>query len=738
MACRVAIQGVSCDGPEGQLWAMVSGPTSPEIPITFSDKVEKELIPLASGPIQLEIEGEYLSAREFNYSRFKFEGLYLYRQGQKVSPSRSTWYMVDARAYMSEIWVYADFNLRRPANDFKRFGEGFQANLNQVPIFSYLPHTLKKIGALEFGNVGDDYELLEPWTAFNALQYFLTTWIKKNPGRVNPPGESDEWFPDVDFSKSRDNGVVLSEFRANRPLPVVLGYLLGQSYTRLFVAPDTRWVVFSEDTSFPSGLGGYQGAGFPRLPDVRGAMPRKIRTYTRKRQELRLDYFEYPGKENATIEKGTRDVSLTLENVLILPGDVKEKATGRTYRRGTIVPIEKALELWNQDPDNPLPELITKNGKTASPFLSLDLVRRTFFSTELATRLVLSFRYVTSKDQVWAARASTLYGSYRQMFRINPYLFEMMDSVDLYRSGVVEGITGHRLPSPVFVDHWVEFSERYFLGKAIAKDTQRNFEGGMNRYAWGGALSQSYSTTALPISKANNGGDFELKWVNRKLGVFSYSRLSDVEGNTVRHFPFTVEAKKAPLALLGGLLKQWLVSQCKLEPVWRFSTIVSVTQGVPNDNSRMFFMDFDSESDTGGVNTQADARGPNVERFSGATFAEYEWTDDSRLDLSDGGFKIEGSTLSNEFPVKEVCKAVAKGVIFGTQPRVRGQFKAPGYDELRDFPKGAVNSVIVRNSNGKVESIHDSSAPPRPAPFYSVLPESVAAFLFRQESEPPR
>lgn len=350
----------------------------------------------------------------------------------------------------------------------------------------------------------------------------------------------------------------------------------------------------------------------------------------------------------------------------------------------------------------------------------------------------MAFRYVTEKDEVWAARASVLYGSYRTMFRINPYLFEMLDAVEFERSGVVEGVTGHRLPSPVFVDHWVEFSSRYFLHKRLSPTTSKNYEGGMNRPAWGGSLESVYDPASLPISSARNGGDFALKWENRKLGVFSYYRLPDVTGMTVRHLMMTVQSKTGPLMSMGGRLKQWLVTQTKPNPVWRFSTIVSATQAVPNDNSRMFFMDFDSNSQTGGVNTRGDARGPNVERFSGATYAEFEWTDKSKLDLSDGGFKVLNSDFPNRNVVEDVCKTVAKEVIFQTQPRVRGQFRAPGYDEVRDVPRGSVTSVTVRNSNGRVETIHDSSSPVRPPPFYSALPESVAAFLYRLESEPPR
>ena len=182
-----------------------------------------------------------------------------------------------------------------------------------------------------------------------------------------------------------------------------------------------------------------------------------------------------------------------------MPQDVRDASSGKTFQRGAPVPIIEALRLWNQDPDNPPPVLLDKRGR-AGPRLrfSLNFIRKNIMSPALATRMTLHPRFANDRDQVFAARASAIYNSYRRLYRIPPVWLGMIENIRAERTAIQDVISGKRAPSPVYMDYFQELSARYFHYKSSPKD----LKAGLNVRAWTGALENVVDFDQLPLDSA--------------------------------------------------------------------------------------------------------------------------------------------------------------------------------------------------------------------------------------------
>jgi hypothetical protein len=766
----VLINGIAAtSGKEGQFWNIRSGASSPIVPLLVHADLDDKLAALAP-PISLSIKGIHMEGPNEKPTDVTFKKLYLTRRESVERGHRIKWFIADSRWFLSKLWVFSDFSMRRPINEFKGFGVGGQEDFSRTPKFAWIPHTNRNLQSPpnnpQFASGDTDPENHRPWTAKQAIIWMLRGFFETEPGRADPPDIAG-WMPRFK-DNGIDNGRKLVNFRTNAPWPIVMGKLLRLAHTGMYVDEDGTYQIYDmTETDFPAKLGGYAGGGTPITQDSSRSRARNIRVYFRTEREIRFDFKETTDTTAGATGTGSvarpiagkRDINLDLENVLILPQDVRDAASGKVFQRGAPVPIVEALRLWNQDPVNPPPVLLDRNGRPGARLVfSLDFIRKNIMSPALATKMTLHPRFANDRDQVFAARASALYSSYRKVFRIPPVWLDMIENIRAERTAIQDVVSGKRAPSPVFMDYFQEFSARYFHYKSSPKD----LKAGQNVLGWGKSLANVSDFSRLPLDKGNP-TPASISFVNKKQGIFKIAFLPDLYGNTIRYFPATFANNKVPVTLLGGTARTYLLSQMEYAAFWRFSTILTVTLRSPNDHRKLFFFDYGQTKPgkkpapflqiPGNKNTEADATGPNHEVLFSSTHAGIAWLDKDQISdkgivlnkaskaevVTKNGIRqvaISGGSLTNPAVLEDAADDILRDVKFKQADIVVGTFGGPGIDLAeRDKPRGQVVSINIQHVNGKIEAFHDARQPPVSAPIFSLIPQSSQNFLWRLEGE---
>jgi len=767
----VQINGIAAtSGKEGQFWNIRSGASSPIVPLLVHDDLNKALETIAP-PISLSIKGVHLEGPNVKPTDVTFQNLYLTRRESVERGHRHKWYIADSRWFLSKLWVFSDFSMRRPINEFKGFGVGGQEDFNRTPKFAWIPHTNRATNSSpsnpQFASGDTAPDNHKPWTAKQAVLWMLNGFFDTETGRADPPDKKG-WKPAFK-DNGKDNGRKLVNFRTNAPWPIVMGKLLKLAHTGMYPDHNGTYQLYSLDPKdLPDKIGGYSGGGTPILQDGSRSRARNVRVYFRTEREIRFDFKETSDTTAGASGTGTvarnqlgqgqRDIDLNLENVLILPQDVKDSSSGKTFQRGAPVPILEALRLWNQDPDNPPPVLLDRNGRPGARLVfSLDFLRKNIMSPALATKMTLHPRFANDRDQVFAARASALYSSYRKVFRIPPVWLDMIENIRAERTAIQDVVSGKRAPSPVFMDYFQEYSARFFHYKSSPKD----LKAGINVKGWDGALSNVSDFKRLPLDKGSP-SPASISFVNKKQGIFKVNFLPDLFGNTIRYFPATFASDKVPVTLLGGTARTYLLSQMDYSPFWRFSTILTVTLRSPNDHRKLFFFDYGQTKPgkksapflqrPGKLNTETDAAGPNHEVLFSSTHAGIAWLDQDQVNdkgevlnkasvaevVNKNGVKqvaISGGSLTNPAVLEDAANDILRDVKFKQADRVVGTFGGPGIDLERDKPRGQIVSVNIQHVNGRIEAFHDARQPPVSPPFFTLIPQSSQNFLWRIEGE---
>lgn len=736
MSVTLKINGAfACSGSEPTIWPVQVGAQPPEVGLLVHADLDSKLEALAN-PISLEIGGDFTRGTAAKTFKDSMRGLYLTRREGIEGGHRVRWFITDTRAYLSKLWVFADFSIRRPLNEFNRVGVGPQKDFNQTPKLGYIPHTNRDLGSddkdprFAAGNTAPEKH--KPWTAKQAILYLLKGWFDTQPDDILP--DRSGWRPVVD-DQAPDNGRLLVDFRANRPWPRVMDALLRIARVILYVSPDGSYVLRSADPVSLEGLGGYEGGGTPIKQGAARLRPRRTRVYFRTERELRFNFYESTDvTSTGSVERGTRDVSLTLENVLILPQDVKESSTGKIYQRGTVVPIVKALELWNQDPDNPAPKKLTSKGAVAGDLkLSLDFIRKHIMSPALATQMTFNPR-AFQRDSIFSARAATLYQSYRQLFRIPPVWLDLVERMRFDRTAISDPVTGKRAPTPIWMDYFTELSARWFMRKGVADP-----RAGFNTKAWKGALEDIIDFEKLPLDQGEV-APFLASWVNKRQGVFKVSGLPDLQGFSQRYIPAVFDPQEIPVAYGGSGFKVYQLQQMKYRENWRMSLIITAMLRTPNTASKLYSVDFGP--------VESDASGPNHEVLFGMTHAGFAWLDRdqvnkrgkveagrSRVKIDGNDVKIEGGVLTNKAVIDDAAKAVFEQVKFDHADRWLGSYATPGWDATRQ-PVGQISSASLVHRSGRVETVYRAETPPVTPGLWELLPQETQNFLFRIEGAP--
>lgn len=743
---KLLIDGIeAASGSEGNFWPFQTGAFPVYAPL-FADSKLNDYLGDVTESIELEIDHVFWNGYENEKIEGKVTNLYLVNRDAVLRGHRFRWWMTDTRHYLSRLWTFEEFSQRQPLNEFNRVGVATQRFFNQTPKLGYITFTQRDAASspekprFVRGNAGHGSG--QPWTAYQGVFYYLTTYFDTQPDDIIPG--HPRWRPQI-LNLANDNGYPLTDLKTNQPWPYTMTKLLRLARLTLCLNARGVYVVQNAAPADLSELGGYDGAERPTVEYKPGKKPRRTRVMFRKEMELRLNGRELPsGSESSTttVEREERgaviDPSLYLENVLILPQDVKEVATGKVYQRGVIVPIWKACELWNQDPENPPPLIRNGNGANTGGRIrfSIEWIRRNISSPSLATQMTFIPR-VNGRDNVFAARASALYNSFRRVWRIPTLWKDFIDSVRLERTAIQDPVTGKRAPCVVAVDHFVEYNARYFHYKATTKDVKM----GENAFAWKGALQNVTDFDRLPMSSAEF-SPYQVSWVNQRQLVFKISELPDLYGNTERLILATYDKDKIPVCKAGGGGAQiWDWSQMNQQAQFRLSVIVSATLRTPNDSRKMFAMDFGPVS--------PDANGPVQEILFGGTHAGFEWLDEddpnkaagggkkSRVQIKDGQVEVTGGRLTNRKIVEDAAQAIYDQVVLDNEDRELGTFPSPGWDEER-IPVGHIGSATLVHRNGRVETVYQASSPPQPKTIWELLPDASRNWLFRLEGEPQK
>lgn len=749
---KVTINGtIPTSGKEGQFWQLKTGPFAPEVPIIVDAKTDSEFQNLPN-PITLTVTGSHRENLKTITTNATYQDLFLTRRHSVSQGHRIRWYITDVRSFLKKLWVFSDFSIRRPLNEFlPGFGVGGQQDFHRTPKLGYIPHTNRNTTSPDddpaFASGDTDVEIHKPWTAKQAVLWMLKGFFRTESGRVQPTGLPQGWTPRVvDGTKGEDNGRLLVDYRTNKPWPIVMKDLLQKAHMTMHITEKGEFFLDSlEAVTLPSRVGGYSKGGSPIYQDASRSRPTRVRVFFRTERELRFNFLETSSEVTDTSERGKRSINLDLENVMILPQDVRELSSGKIYQRGTVVTIPKGLELWNQDPDNPPPRAINKDNNSGQRIqFNLQLLRDNIMSPALATRMLMTHRYSLDKDQVFAARASVLYSSYRQLFRIPPVWLDMCERFRLERTAIMDQISGKRAPSPVYMDYFQELSARYFHYKGSPSDQKA----GLNVRAWGGALATTTDFNQLPLVSGQP-SPYKIGWVNRRQGVFRVAALPDLYGNTIRFIPAIFAGDKVPVTRLGGVGNTWHMHQMIYESFFRLSTIISATMRTPNNHKKLYFIDYDKTTTPA---TSTNATGPAHETLFSTTHAGIAWLDQGQVDplgkviaksvakvISKNGVKqveVSGGALTNPTVLEDAAAAVLKDVEFKHADRMLGTFAAPGHDIDEDYPGGQVTSVTLRHQNGRIESIYNCEQPPVAPPLWENLPQATQNFLFRIEGDP--
>lgn len=735
---KLLIDGIeAASGSEGNVWPFQVGAFPVYAPLYAHSDLNDYLSDLnANDPINVEIDHVFWNGYDNEQIQGKVTDLYVVARDAVVRGHRSRWWLTDTRHFLSRLWTFEEFSQRRQLNEFTRVGVGVQRFFNQTPKLGYVTFTQRDSASPaekpKFIQGNAHPESGQPWTAYQAIFYYLTTWFDTQPDDLIPG--FPKWRPQI-LNLAVDIGYPLVDFKTNQPWPYTMTKLLRLARMTLCLNARGVFVLQNSGVADLSDLGGYDGSERPTVEYKPGKKPRRTRILIRKEMELRLNGREVPS-ETTTEERGTQDPSLYLENVLILPQDVKEVATGKVYQRGTIVSIYKACELWNQDPENPPPEILNADGKKTGGRLrfSIEWIRRNISSPSLATQMTFIPR-VNGRDEVFAARASAIYNSFRKVWQVSSLWRDYIESMRLERTAIQSPVTGKRAPAIVAVDHFVEYNARYFHYKSATKDVTM----GANKHAWKGSLKNVVDFEKLPMSQAEL-SPFGLSWVNQKLFVFKISELPDLYGNTERIILGTYDPKKIPVCKAGGGgASIWDWSQMGQESQFRLSVIVSATLRTPNDSRKLFHMDFGPVS--------SDAAGPVQEILFGSTHAGFEWLDEdqtdkakgegkkSKVEIVNGQVEITGGRLTNRTIIEDAAKSIYDQVVYDNEDRELGTFASPGWDESR-IPIGHIGSAALVHRNGRVETIYQANSPPQPPTIWELLPQSSRNWLFRLEGEP--
>lgn len=729
-------------------WPRQGGPYSPRVELLVDSRTDNELQRLGVGPFPLEFQGQFSPRNSADFSSsFTHSGVYLGERLGGRDTMQVSWWLYDIRQWFRFVDVDCNLNETRPLNETQDYFSGAIGFFNRVRKIGYNSGTMATGDKLapSFGDPDSEPQGLRPWTAFQFCMYLLTTWMKENKDIVKPTGYGGIWPPKVILdpqSKPTDNGVTMSTARIKKPWPKVFRKYAREAFIDIDWDPqNSQFIVYSrQPTSIPDEYGNYIGHGTKVRANFQRTAPRAVNVKMRRQIEARFNYVE-PTNELAT--RTPRNTALELEQVLSLPQDITDPDTGILYRAQTYVPLETAFRLYNNDQNYPVPKRIDNNGNSSTLTFGYDLLRRYSKNKSLANVVLYDPLQTEISRQIYSARVASLYSSYRRLFRIPVFWLELIEDLQANRVAVIDPLTRKATPSPVYLDHFVQWSRRSFRLNTIANPKMIS---GQNNYAWPGPLQDRSDIGNLALADGIPSKYHSIRIENKAQGIIEVVDVLDPFDKVGQTWPATFDKIPQTAFSRGGIAVNTL-DEIRYEDQFRLATILSLRLKTPNSRNKFFIRRFESGKENKDqppaiingalkpVVLRGSRLGPEVDVTNEAMPVLEEWIDgQSRVIPIRGGpgVEISGNEIVNKNQIADVCKAAIEDVNFSTQDATYGRFGSPGYNNASDRPNGQLSAFVVRYTDGgKLETFVDATQPIRSPSIKEALSPETLQYIFR-------
>lgn len=702
----INVGGVVCAGSDGFRWDMVMGSEPPEIPISVTIPVDEKfgtlppIVPILANQVKI-APG---TGGRGSFYQLDVKEAVLLRRDRATAPDLVQWILTDTRYFLQGLHSETEFNESRGGNDFVKLAEGTPGDYEKRPIQYWRPHTIKKKGQIQLANLlNEDSSGIEKWTAFQALQFMMTTYFKNRERKVIIPGIG-EFNPRVDFSKVKDNEVPLSNFPGGNWGEVVDG-LSRLAHVDFFVDLDGVYQFRSLDpTALPAHVGNYNEAGTPIWQDRSRERSENPIVLFRPEIEFRGQYIEPEstilGTRSSTVARGG-DVeefnASNIENVVKVPDDIYG-VDGTLYEAGVYVEFTKYLDLCENDPNDSYPL------KGSVPKLDINQVREFVHSIKLSSKYAAN-GIIT--DPKWAARMDAISSAFRKLFRVKPALMAGLDKISDELVRIKDPTSHGRARAKVWMDETNVFNSIRYAKRGSVTTGSKDFSQGSPRSpdGWPETGKTLGELKIIGVDASNA----KVNVINPSLGVFSVDWRQDKERNVTFHYHGHLA--DIPNGRVGRLLSLTpkVAEQFRLTDKFRLVVLMSAVINTPNNTSRLHQIQA-----KGLVPIPKNAKGPPVEIVADEMFAGLAWSDEkgSRLvqDSQTGQIRFFNYELVNESVLKDIARSKIRDYYYVRQDRQLGTFKGAVFDASVDEPSGSFSRVsAVFDGQGALEVEYSST-----------------------------
>ena len=670
-------------------WPLAVGGSSPEVAFYVNNVVDAQLAALEN-PVTLEAEVERGDGVKSNPV---VTNLYLLAR-YRTSAFEVRWFLGDQRRLFRDVLVGGRFNATRRANDFAQANTpdalGLLSQLDQIRKFRYLPGTLKDSSDPPDFFTPSGEELTENtgtlWTALDIVKWILGRATKGRPG-----------LPEIKFKvEVADNGYVHEDVYlgvVGESFPSVLDRFLNLARAYVYVDEDGTWIVGDVAAApIPHRVGGYEGAGHVEKEDISRERPATVAVRFGVESEMLIEF-----EEGRTAARGIDHQRV--RNVAVIPQDVTVK--GVKYARGQYVPIEDAILIANA------------RGWPTGKELSVPMLRRLYLSRDaLMDKLCSRQGQLPNYDTEALEWLSTIVVAYRTYYQLSGPLMDAISSWAPVRIGVIDPLTGHRQPSPVWSDHCVVPS-----GKRKVKKSDANSANHATNVDHPDGPAQ-LKTAAISSAK--------IVVVDHDLGIFAVSwNTPDVTGRVHTLLPSRVD--NPMLMTVENIGSAGMRELNSLQTVHRMSAIISVRWALPNGVASHYTLHAKAADFT-----DAKALGPPYEVRHHNEPARYMWIPGETELQTDQGIRLDKAKIVNSAIVHAVARAEAMRVYWSFADRWVGMYRRARYEKGVDRPRGSVRSVAIRFVEGTLECVYDLPAGAPPPDPYTLMPGPVRKYIYRQ------
>ena len=700
---EIRVAGVEIDGM-GFSWNRVAG-TKPWIGSFVTSKTNSSLLKLTSNPVTIECKFFGGAKGPEAEKTITLENIFLH-DPRAISEFADSWQFADVRFKLRGEKMFYSYNATRIKNE-RTLGIGPVATTNPATIrnnydlFSggrYRPDSVKNPNGTDPFNVAEILQIELGKLGINAV-----------------------------ITQSAQDGAYIIENLAEFGVPAYQGLekLLTLSRLQMGVQDDGKITIFSIDFPDPgviSALSDIQKE-FRVKPSVifrqnlRKVRPSKFKILFEKMQEIVVkesppsperiaEFDEGLTKRSTTPATVTADGTFITQdkidkrivvpciNVIRVPFSPRDAGGNRVFQVGEYVPIDLYLDKFG---------------------LTTDEVRNLWFNENLVFRVneILLGGQPDVGDLETVARKITaeIKRSFRQLYMIDPAIFDKIDMWQNKRVGIVDTFSAYRPPTPVWNDYAIVPVLRHpkLADRSLANPT---------------AITNWLVDVEDPNREEPTGASLSIE--NADLGVFRSVFLNDLDGVIYTLIPSGIDPDVLPTpigTLAPGLAQFMLNSNVSLREKFTFEAMISV----------VWLFDPVDQQTLGAGNIRHSARYHEVEIDFSTTLPHGPAEGDDitiacRREYA--RFDVDG-VFVNEDIINTLAQTLATKAMNVFIDRDVGIVHLGGYHAIP--LTGNINSVgfTFDKDSGLVTTVDMLSIPPDPQ-IIQLLPDNARQYLFNQ------